>query len=89
MAVLGDGAHLDIGLTVPHLKRPERPLLKGDDEDSAAPPQGPHGRRQRGDCLHHSVQAEVARTTGRYAATEGCAPWPRPDSPDAARLTTC
>jgi hypothetical protein len=72
MAALGDGAYLDIGLIVPHLKRPERPLLKGDDGDSAAAPQGPRGRRQRGDGLHHAVQAEVERTTGRYTATEEC-----------------
>ncbi|MDQ0746298.1 hypothetical protein QF034_000529 [Streptomyces africanus] len=31
MAVPGDGAYLGTGLIVPHRKRPERPLLKGDE----------------------------------------------------------
>jgi hypothetical protein len=73
MAVLGDGADINTGLIVPHRKRPERPLLKGDEEDSAAAPPGLRGRRRRGDGLHHAaVQAEVEPTTGRYAAAEGC-----------------
>ncbi|WDV56330.1 hypothetical protein PV963_41325 [Streptomyces coeruleorubidus] len=72
MAVPGDGAYLDTGLIVPHRKRHEQPLLKGDEEDSAAAPQDRRGRPQRGDGLHHAVQAEVERTIGRYAATEEC-----------------
>jgi hypothetical protein len=76
VTVLGDGAYINTGLIVPHRKRPERSLLKGEEEDNAQ-----HRRvrarvehtfsrlkiykilrdcRQRGDGLHHAVQA-VAR----------------------------
>ncbi|MBT2417772.1 transposase [Streptomyces sp. ISL-22] len=76
VTVLGDGAYLNTGLIVPHRKRPGRPLLKGEEEDNAAHrkvrARVEHviGRmknykilrdcRQRGDGLHHAVQA-VAR----------------------------
>lgn len=67
--MLGDGACINIGLIVPHRKRPGRPLLKGEKEDNAA-----HRKvrarvehvigykilrdcRQRGDGLHNAVQA--------------------------------
>jgi hypothetical protein len=74
--VLGDGAYINTGLVVPHRKRPGLPLLKGEEEDNAAHrkvrARVEHviGRmknykilrdcRQRGDGLHHAVQA-VAR----------------------------
>lgn len=73
VAVLGDGAYISTGLIVPHRKRPGRPLLKGEEEDNAAHrtvrARVEHviGRmknykilrdcRQRGDGLHHAVQA--------------------------------
>jgi hypothetical protein len=73
VTVLGDGACINIGLIVPHRKRPGRPLLKGEKEDNAAHrkvrARVEHviGRmknykilrdcRQRGDGLHHAVQA--------------------------------
>ncbi|MGN9763456.1 transposase family protein [Streptomyces sp. SD31] len=76
VTVLGDGAYLNTGLIVPHRKRPGRPLLKGEEEDNAehrkvrARVEHVIGRmknykilrdcRQRGDGLHHAVQA-VAR----------------------------
>ncbi|MFE6594934.1 transposase family protein [Streptomyces sp. NPDC057780] len=74
--VLGDGAYINTGLIVPHRKRPGRPLLKGEEEDNAqhrkvrARVEHTFSRmknykilrdcRQRGDGLHHAVQA-VAR----------------------------
>ncbi|KUL34731.1 IS5/IS1182 family transposase [Streptomyces regalis] len=76
VTVLGDGAYLNTGLVVPHRKRPGRPLLKGEEEDNAehrkvrARVEHVIGRmknykilrdcRQRGDGLHHAVQA-IAR----------------------------
>ncbi|GAB2768571.1 hypothetical protein GCM10027072_79450 [Streptomyces bullii] len=73
MTVLCDGAYIKTGLIVPHRKRPGRPLLKGEEEDNAAHrkvrARAEHviGRmknykilrdcRQRGDGLHHAVQA--------------------------------
>ncbi|MDQ1033783.1 hypothetical protein QFZ75_000199 [Streptomyces sp. V3I8] len=76
MTVLGDGAYINTGLIVPHRKRPGRPLLKGEEEDNAqhrkvrARVEHIFSRmknykilrdcRQRGDGLHHAVQA-VAR----------------------------
>ncbi|WP_030188033.1 IS5/IS1182 family transposase [Streptomyces sp. NRRL S-813] len=74
--VLGDGAYINTGLIVPHRKRPGRPLLKGEEEDNAAHRKVRarvehvfsrmknykilRDCRQRGDGLHHAVQA-VAR----------------------------
>ncbi|RSO09074.1 IS5/IS1182 family transposase [Streptomyces sp. WAC 06783] len=71
--VLGDGAYLNTGLIVPHRKRPGRPLLPGEKEDNAehrkvrARVEHAFARmknykilrdcRQRGDGLHHAVQA--------------------------------
>lgn len=76
VTVLGDGAYINTGLIVPHRKRPGRPLLKGEEEDNAqhrkvrARVEHTFSRmknykilrdcRQRGDGLHHAVQA-VAR----------------------------
>ncbi|MFF3350926.1 transposase family protein [Streptomyces sp. NPDC002779] len=76
VTVLGDGAYINTGLIVPHRKRPGRPLLKGEEEDNAehrkvrARVEHVFSRmknykilrdcRQRGDGLHHAVQA-VAR----------------------------
>lgn len=76
MTVLGDGAYINTGLIVPHRKRPGRPLLKGEEEDNAqhrkvrARVEHTFFRmknykilrdcRQRGNGLHHAVQA-VAR----------------------------
>ncbi|GHF12032.1 hypothetical protein GCM10014715_79720 [Streptomyces spiralis] len=76
VTVLGDGAYINTGLIVPHRKRPSRPLLKGEEEDNAAHRkvrarvEHTFSRmknykilrdcRQRGDGLHHAVQA-VAR----------------------------
>ncbi|OWA13218.1 IS5/IS1182 family transposase [Streptomyces sp. CS113] len=76
VTVLGDGAYINTGLIVPHRKRPGRPLLKGKEEDNAqhrkvhARVEHTFSRmknykilrdcRQRGDGLHHAVQA-VAR----------------------------
>lgn len=76
VTVLGDGAYLNTGLIVPHGERPGRPPLKGEEEDNAqhrkVRPRVEHtfsrmqnykilrDRRQRGDGLHHAVQA-VAR----------------------------
>lgn len=76
VTVLGDGACINTGLIVPHRKRPGRPLLKGEEEDNAqhrkvrARVEHPFSCmknykifrdcRQRGDGLHHAVQA-VAR----------------------------
>ncbi len=76
VTVLGDGAYLNTGLIVPHRKRSGRPLLNGEEEDNAehrkvrARVEHVIGRmknykilrdrRQRGDGLHHVVQA-VAR----------------------------
>ncbi|MFF9105146.1 transposase family protein [Streptomyces rubrogriseus] len=76
VTVLGDGAYINTGLIVPHRKRPGRPLLKGEEEDNAqhrkvhARVEHTFTRmknykilrdcRQRGDGLHHAVQA-VAR----------------------------
>ncbi|MFJ9721293.1 transposase family protein [Streptomyces sp. NPDC101209] len=76
VTVVGDGAYLDCGMVVPHRKRPHRPLLPGEEDDNTAHrkvrARVEHviGRmknhkilrdcRQRGDGLHHAVQA-VAR----------------------------
>ncbi|MEU7488101.1 transposase family protein [Streptomyces sp. NPDC042319] len=73
VTVLGDGAYINTGLIVPHRKRPGRPLLKGEEDDNAAHrsvrARVEHviGRmknhkilrdcRQRGNGLHHAVQA--------------------------------
>ncbi|MFI9249774.1 transposase family protein [Streptomyces sp. NPDC053069] len=73
VTVLGDGAYLNCGMAVPHRKRPGRPLLKGEKDDNAehrrvrARVEHVIGRmknykilrdcRQRGDGLHHAVQA--------------------------------
>jgi len=73
VTVLGDGAHLNCGMAVPHRKRPGRTLLPGEEDDNAAHrkvrARVEHviGRlknykilrdyRQHGDCLHHAVQA--------------------------------
>ncbi|MCG7210069.1 transposase family protein [Streptomyces arenae] len=76
VTVLGDGAYLNCGMAVPHRKRPGRALLPGEEDDNAehrrvrARVEHVIGRlknykilrdcRQRGDGLHHAVQA-VAR----------------------------
>ncbi|WP_086738300.1 transposase [Streptomyces glaucescens] len=76
VTVLGDGAYINTGLIVPHRKRPGRPLLKAEEEDNAqhrrvrARVEHTFSRmknykilrdcRQRGNGLHHAVQA-VAR----------------------------
>jgi DDE superfamily endonuclease len=76
VTALSDGAYLNCGIAVPHCKRPGRPLLKGEEDDNAehrkvrARVEHVIGRmknykiirdcRQRGDGLHHAVQA-VAR----------------------------
>ncbi|MFI0263799.1 transposase family protein [Streptomyces sp. NPDC017056] len=73
VTVLGDGAYLNTGLIVPHRKRQGRPLLPGEEEDHAehrkvrARVEHAFARvknykilrdcRQRGDGLHHAVQA--------------------------------
>ncbi|MER5348704.1 transposase family protein [Streptomyces mirabilis] len=73
VTVLGDGAYINTGLVVPHRKRPGRPLLAGEEADNAehrrvrARVEHAIGRlknykilrdcRQRGDGLHHAVQA--------------------------------
>ncbi len=73
VTVLGDDAHLHTGLLVPHRKRPGRPLLPGEEADNAehrrVRPRVAHAFarmkhnkvlrdcRQRGDGLHHAVQA--------------------------------
>lgn len=73
VTVLGDGAYLNCGMVTPHRKRPHRALLAGEEEDNAAHrkvrARVEHviGRmknykilrdcRQRGDGLHHAVQA--------------------------------
>ncbi|MGV4988568.1 transposase family protein [Streptomyces sp. NRAIS4] len=73
VTVLGDGAYLNCGMAVPHRKRPGRALLKGEEDDNAehrrvrARLEHVIGRmknykilrdcRQRGDGLHHAVQA--------------------------------
>ncbi|MFF4576445.1 transposase family protein [Streptomyces sp. NPDC001410] len=73
LTVLADGAYLNCGTAVPHRKRPGRPLLKGEEDDNAqhrrvrARVEHVIGRmknykilrdcRQRGDGLHHAVQA--------------------------------
>jgi hypothetical protein len=71
--VIADGAYLGTGLIVPHRKRPGRPLLRGQEEDNAehrrvrARVEHTFARmknwkilrdcRQKGDGLHHAVQA--------------------------------
>jgi hypothetical protein len=73
VTVPGDGAYLNCGMAVPHRKRPGRPLLKAEEDDNAehrrvrARAEHVIGRlknckilrdcRQRGDGLHHAVQA--------------------------------
>lgn len=73
VTVLADGAYLHCGMAVPHRKRPGRSLLKGEEEDNAehrrvlARVEHVIDRmknykilrdcRQRGDGLHHAVQA--------------------------------
>ncbi|MFC9820340.1 hypothetical protein ACFWG6_02290 [Streptomyces erythrochromogenes] len=54
-AVIADGAYLGTGLIVPHRRRAGRRLLRGQEEGNAE-----HRRvrdRQKGDGLHHAVQA--------------------------------
>ncbi|MFF7747606.1 transposase family protein [Streptomyces sp. NPDC007960] len=84
VTVLGDGAYISTGLIVPHRKRPGRPLLKGEEEDNAAHrkvrARVEHviGRmknykilrdcRQRGDKLHHAVQAVAHMHNLAFAA---------------------
>ncbi|BCL32166.1 hypothetical protein GCM10017557_70250 [Streptomyces aurantiacus] len=79
---IGHGAHIDTGLIVPHRKRPGCPLPKGEEEDNAqhrkvrARVEHTVSRmknykilrdcRQRGDGLHHAVQA-VARMHNNLA----------------------
>ncbi|MFF7487036.1 transposase family protein [Streptomyces luteogriseus] len=76
VTVFGDGAYVNTGLIVPHRKRPGRALLKGEEEDNAAHRKVRarvehvfsrmkrykilRDCRQRGDGLHHAVQA-IAR----------------------------
>ncbi|GAA3706973.1 hypothetical protein GCM10023082_01170 [Streptomyces tremellae] len=71
-----DGAYINTGLVVPHRSHPGRPLLPGEEEDNTehrrvrARVEHAFARmrhykilrdcRQRGDGLHHAVQA-VAR----------------------------
>lgn len=71
--MLGDGAYIHAGLTVPHRKRPGRPLLPGEEADDAehrrvrARVEHAIGRlknykilrdcRQHGDGFHRAVQA--------------------------------
>ncbi|WP_329288450.1 transposase family protein [Streptomyces pseudovenezuelae] len=73
VTVLGDGAYINTGLVVPHRKRPGRALLPGEEEDNAehrkvrarvehAFARMKHYKilrdcRQRGNGLHHAVQA--------------------------------
>ena len=73
ITVLGNGAYINTGLVVPHRKRPGRPLLAGEEADNAehrkvrARVEHTFARmknykilrdcRQRGDGLHHAVQA--------------------------------
>ncbi|MFJ6602205.1 transposase family protein [Streptomyces lydicus] len=73
VTVLGDGAYLNTGLVVPHRKRPRRALLPGEEADNAehrrvrARVEHTFARmkhytilcdcRQRGNGLHHAVQA--------------------------------
>ncbi|MET9392675.1 transposase family protein [Streptomyces sp. NPDC006624] len=73
VTVLGDGAYINTGLVVPHRKRPGRALLSGEEEDNAehrtvrarvehAFARMKHYKilrdcRQRGNGLHHAVQA--------------------------------
>jgi len=73
VTVLGDGAYINTGLVVPHRKRPGRALLPGEEEDNAehrkvrarvehAFARMKHCKilrdcRQRGNGLHHAVQA--------------------------------
>jgi hypothetical protein len=79
VTVLGDGAYLNCGMAVPHRKRPGRALLQGEEDDNAehrkvrARVEHAIGRmnkykilrdcRQRGDGLHHAVQAVAHSTT--------------------------
>jgi hypothetical protein len=71
--VIADGAYLGTGLIVPHRRRAGRPLLRGQEEDNAehrrvrARVEHTFARmktwkilrdcRQKGDGLHHAVQA--------------------------------
>ncbi len=73
VTVLGDGAYLNCGMAVPHRKCPGRALLQVEEDDNAehrrvrARVEHVVGRlqnykllrdcRQRGDGLHHAVQA--------------------------------
>jgi hypothetical protein len=76
VTVPGGGAYINTGLLVPHRKRPGRALLNGEEEDDAAHRKVHsrvehvfsrmknykilRDCHQRGDGLHHAVQA-VAR----------------------------
>ncbi len=73
VTVLADGAYLNTGLVVPHRRRVGRPLLRAQEEDNAehrrvrARVEHTFARmknykilrdcRQKGDGLHHAVQA--------------------------------
>jgi hypothetical protein len=58
VTVLGDGAYINTSLIVPHRKRPEQPLLKGEEEDNA---------------LHRKVRARIERTFSPYGTTRSSA----------------
>jgi hypothetical protein len=84
VTVLGDGAYINTGLLVPHRKRPGRPLLPGEEADNAehrkvrARVEHTFARmknykilrdcRQRGDGLHHAVQAVASMHNHALAA---------------------
>nr|WP_309484310.1 transposase family protein [Streptomyces himalayensis] len=84
VTVLGEGACINIGLVVPHRRRPDRALLPGEEDDNAeqrrvrARIEHAFARmkhynilrdcRQRGTGLHHAV---------RPSPTCATSPWPR------------